>query len=153
MREFSGRKTILVCTRPVLHLEEQGKMYSIILKSYKGNSWKIPVSVLLKNCFEILDEVIKIFSVFIIVFQSPKHFLSFLQHGDYWSWYFMNFLMTRDSQQSSLQRKFRTRSPNPAWNRDFPAGTSTAPQGDLMVTSIRQNNELQVGRMTKIRLT
>eukprot|EP00112_Aurelia_sp_Birch-Aquarium-sp1_P014285 Seg3076.2 transcript_id=Seg3076.2/GoldUCD/mRNA.D3Y31 product="von Willebrand factor A domain-containing protein 3A" protein_id=Seg3076.2/GoldUCD/D3Y31 len=52
----------------------------------------------------------------------------------------------RDSQQSSLQRKFRTRSPNPAWNRDFPAGTSTALQGDLIVTSIRQNNELQLVR-------
>ena len=37
-----------------------------------------------------------------------------------------------------------TRTPNPEWNRDLALNTAVSPQGDLLVTSVRQNFELQV---------
>ena len=54
-----------------------------------------------------------------------------------------SFLLRRPKTPSHAQPK-GTRLPNPEWNRDMAPNTVKAPQGDLLITSVKQNNELQV---------
>jgi len=50
----------------------------------------------------------------------------------------------RKSAKCDKNQKKEERIPNPEWNRTMAPGTISSPQGDLVVTSVRQNNELQL---------
>ena len=55
-----------------------------------------------------------------------------------------SYFFSRKVTKPEKSQKREARTPNPEWNRELSPNTVTSSQGDLVVTSVRQNNELQV---------